>query len=146
MKNFWIGIGVIVVVVVFGAFLYRMGGTSKSGALDEFATCLAESGTKFYGAFWCPHCQAQKALFGASAKNLPYVECSTLDGKNRTQVCIDEDIASYPTWEFADGSRISGETSLQTLAEKTSCALPEEIEEGTATSTKEGEASEAVGS
>lgn len=134
------------VVIIFGGVLYTTGGTSKNGVLDGFATCLAESGTKFYGAFWCPHCQAQKKLFGTSAKNLPYIECSTPDGKDRRQECVDAEIASYPTWEFADGSRIAGETSLETLSEKTSCPLPEEgVEIDTETETHEGEASEATG-
>jgi hypothetical protein len=144
MKNLLIGIAVIVLVVIFGAVLYKNPGTPVSGALDDFATCLGDKGAKFYGAFWCPHCQAQKALFGASVKKLPYVECSTLDGKGQTQVCIDAKIVSYPTWEFADGSRLTGETPLATLAEKTSCPLPEG-ERTTATTTTTGESSSATG-
>jgi thiol-disulfide isomerase/thioredoxin len=34
------------------------------GELDEFAECLKSKGAVFYGAFWCPHCQDQKKLFG----------------------------------------------------------------------------------
>lgn len=98
----------------------------KPGKLDAFAGCLSESGAKFYGAFWCPHCQNQKALFGRSARLLPYVECSTPDGQSQLPVCRDANIGSYPLWEFSDGSRLSGNIPLETLSEKTSCELPQE--------------------
>ena len=29
-----------------------------------------------YGAYWCPHCQAQKKVFGESFQYVPYVECT----------------------------------------------------------------------
>jgi hypothetical protein len=41
------------------------------------------------------------------------------------QICKDKKIESYPTWEFADGSRLNGEITLQQLADKTSCLLPQ---------------------
>ena len=52
---------------------------------------------------------------------MPYVECSTPDAAGQTQICKDKNIASYPTWEFADGTRLNGEIPLVQLAEKTSC-------------------------
>jgi hypothetical protein len=94
--------------------------------LDAFATCLGEKGAKFYGAFWCPHCQNQKKMFGTAADKLPYTECSTADGKGMLQVCTDAKIEGFPTWVFADDSRLSGEVQLATLAEKTQCVLPTE--------------------
>lgn len=94
---------------------------------DAFATCLKDQGAVFYGAFWCPHCQAQKKLFGKSVKLLPYVECSTADATGQTQECVDKKITGYPTWEFADGSRLNGEIPLAQLAEKTSCQLPADV-------------------
>mgnify|MGYP003393073661 FL=1 len=97
---------------------------AKPGKLDAFATCIKDSGATFFGAFWCPHCQNQKAMFGSSAKLLPYKECSTPDGKGQLPVCTDAGVTGYPTWEFADGSREGGEVSLERLAEKTSCTLP----------------------
>jgi len=95
------------------------------GKYDTFATCLKDKGATFYGAFWCPHCQAEKKLFGSSVDLLPYVECSTPDASGQTQVCIDKGIKSYPTWIFADGSELNGEIPLQQLADKTSCVLPQ---------------------
>ncbi len=94
---------------------------SSSGKYDAFAQCLTDKGAVFYGAFWCQHCANQKELFGKSFSNIAYVECSTPDAKGQTQVCKDAKIEGYPTWEFADGSRVSGEQTLQSLADKTGC-------------------------
>ena len=118
---FWITIVVLIVLALSASFLVQTG----PGNLDSFTQCLKDKGAVFYGAFWCPHCQNTKRLFGASEKLLPYVECSTTDGKGQLQVCIDKKVESYPTWEFADGSRLTGERSLQELADKTSCTLPQ---------------------
>lgn len=95
-----------------------------STEFDGFAQCLADSGAKFYGAFWCPHCQEQKEMFKKSTK-LPYIECSTPDGENQIQMCTDEEIKSYPTWKFADGSVGAGVLQFAELSEKTGCALPQ---------------------
>jgi len=116
----WSILGVAVISGIF--FLVSI--NSKPGKLDEFAQCLKDKGAVFYGAFWCPHCQNQKTIFGTSQKSLPYVECSAPDGKAQLAVCQEKKITGYPTWEFADGSRESGEVSLEKLAEKTNCQLP----------------------
>ena len=115
----------LIVVAVLGGGAYALVRTSQQpGPLAPFATCLKDKGATFYGAWWCPHCQNQKKLFGQDQKLLPYKECSNADGKTQTQVCIDKKIEGYPTWEFADGSRLSGEVPLAKLAEKTGCELP----------------------
>jgi thiol-disulfide isomerase/thioredoxin len=120
----------VIAILVLGTVataVFRAGSTtgpSTPGKYDAFATCLKDKGAVFYGAFWCPHCQAQKKLFGTSVKLLPYVECSTADASGQTQICIDKKVGSYPTWEFADGSRLTGEIPLEQLASKTSCILP----------------------
>ena len=122
-KNIW-----IVVLILFVAFVVWLIMAPKrvvASKLDGFATCIVNSGATFYGAFWCPHCQAQKKLFGTSERLLPYVECSTPDGNGQTKVCIDKKITGYPTWVFKDGSILTGEVPLATLAEKTSCSLPQ---------------------
>ena len=113
-----------VIVIVGGVGLYFGLKTEKPGKLDDFAQCLQSSGAEFYGAFWCSHCQEQKSEFGSSAKYLPYIECSNPDS-SQTQVCIDKKIEGYPTWTFKDGSILSGKLSLQTLADKTQCVLPQ---------------------
>lgn len=140
-KQTLISILIILAVVVFGLiFLQKKG--EKPRIYDNFATCLGEAGAKFYGAFWCPHCGKQKQAFGPSQDKLPYIECSTADSRGQTEACIAAGIQSYPTWEFADGTRVTGEQSLETLAEKTGCALPtgdsssEIIEEGVSSEIK----------
>ena len=125
-KNIKIFLAVISILVlsVIAVMMVRSGNGIPDGKYDTFATCLKDKGAVFYGAFWCPHCQATKKLFGSSQKLLPYVECSTTDASAQTQICIDKNIKSYPTWEFADGSHLNGEVTLQQLADKTSCELP----------------------
>ena len=88
---------------------------------DELAKCLTANKVKFYGAWWCPHCADQKELFGNSMRYVNYVECSTPDGKDTTEICKEADIKSYPTWVFADGSRKTGEIPLETLAASAGC-------------------------
>jgi hypothetical protein len=126
---------VVVVVLVLGAVVtFMLQGGAKPvtpGKYDAFATCLKDKGATFYGAFWCPHCVAQKKKFGSSEKLLPYVECSTPDGQGQTQICKDKKIEGYPTWELKDGTRIPDDSTegagvkLETLAAKTSCVLPQ---------------------
>jgi len=118
----WVLIGVFVVAALM--IFANRGGESGSGELDAFATCLEESGATFYGAYWCPHCNTQKEMFGASADELPYVECSLPNRQGQTQACINAGIESYPTWEFPDGSRQTGALPLSTLAAKSGCSLP----------------------
>ncbi|MDD5068767.1 MAG: thioredoxin domain-containing protein [Candidatus Pacebacteria bacterium] len=116
---------VAMVIIVAGLIGVSVFYSNQPGTHDVFAQCLTEKGATFYGAFWCPHCQATKALFGKSIKYVKYVECSTPDGSGQLQVCKDKNIETYPTWEFADGSRLTGELSLQELSDKTSCPLTE---------------------
>lgn len=124
MKIFLSVIGILILGVIATAVLRSGNIPADPGKYDAFAQCLGNKGAVFYGAFWCSHCQTQKKLFGSSAKLLPYVECSTADGRGQLQVCKDKNIDGYPTWEFADKSRLNGEISLSQLAEKTSCPLP----------------------
>lgn len=122
-KTFWIGLAVIALVIVV---VVVVSSSSSSGKYDEFAQCIADSGTKMYGAYWCPHCQSQKKLFGSSWDLVNYVECATPGSNQQNAVCNAAGIRSYPTWEFPDGERLSGELSLQQLSTFTSCPLPVE--------------------
>ncbi len=117
-----VGIGIGVVIVIFVGF--GLWNRTQPGKYDTFAQCLGEKGAKFYGAFWCPHCQEQKALFGRSVKKLPYQECSTPDGQGRLPVCEQAGITGFPTWILSGGERLSGIQQLATLSEKTGCTLP----------------------
>lgn len=124
-KIFIFIICLLILGVAFSLLFDRDSKPLGPGKYDAFAQCLKDEGAVFYGAFWCSHCQATKKMFGSSAKLLEYVECSTPDAKTKTQFCRDKKIEVYPTWEFADGSRLKGEVSFQQLADKTSCVLPE---------------------
>jgi len=124
-KIFFLIIGLLILGTIAMALMKSGGSPAEPGKYDTFAQCLKDKGAIFYGTFWCSHCQATKKLFGSSAHLLPYVECSTPDGSAQLQICADKKITGYPTWEFADGSRLMGEVSLQQLADKTSCILPQ---------------------
>lgn len=115
---------IIVIIGGIGTF-FAIKNSKASSKLDGFAQCLTDSGAKFYGTFWCSHCQNQKKMFGNSKQYIPYVECSTSDGQSQLRICKDAGIEGYPTWVFADGTELSGELPLDVLAEKTQCVLPE---------------------
>jgi hypothetical protein len=114
---------IVIAVILAAAAGWWLYSYFQPGEYDAFAKCLNEKGAVFYGAFWCPHCQNQKTMFGKSAKYLNYVECSTPDGRSQLPVCQEAGIDGYPTWKFADGSRLTGEIPLGALAEKTGCKL-----------------------
>lgn len=118
---FWLVIIVLIVAGVGASFV----ASSQPSKLDSFAQCLKSEGVIFYGAFWCPHCARTKAMFGSSAKYLPYIECSTPDGKGQLQVCTDKKIDTYPTWVFPNGQILTGEHTLQELSATSSCPLPQ---------------------
>lgn len=114
---------IIFVLAVAGMIYLQKNQESAPGEYDALAQCIADSGAKFYGAFWCPHCQDQHKLFGNSDRLLPYVECSTPDGQSQTQVCEDAGITSYPTWVLADGTELGGVQQIETLADATGCSI-----------------------
>ncbi len=118
-------IAIAVLLVLVGTIYWAVSAGSRPDKLDQFAQCLKDRGAVFYGAFWCVHCQNQKAMFGRSVRFLPYVECSMPDGQTQTSVCTAKGIKGYPTWEFSDGTRETGEVPLAVLAEKTKCELPQ---------------------
>lgn len=113
--------GLVVLAVIVFAFFKK----NAPSPYDTFAQCVTDSQAKMYGAWWCPHCTQQKKQFGNAFENIEYIECSTPQ-RTMTLACKDAKIEGYPTWEFGDGSRLSGEQSFAVLAEKTGCALPEQ--------------------
>jgi glutaredoxin len=108
---------VLAVHLVFYSGLGSSKATEEMPRLQALAEHLTQAGAKFYGAYWCPHCEDQKAMFGASAHRLPYIECSP--GGRRTpqaSVCNAAKVRSYPTW-FINGRRHEGAYSLRRLAQ-----------------------------
>ena len=118
---FWLVIIVIIIAGIGSSFFVR----AAPSKLDGFAQCLKDKGAVFYGAFWCPHCQATKKMFGSAARLLPYVECSTPNGQEQLQVCKDKGVQSYPTWTFPNSTTtLTGERTLKELSELSGCPLP----------------------
>jgi len=69
-----------------------------------------------YGAYWCPHCEEQKALFGDAARDLPYVECDPNGVNARPDLCEKAGVKAFPTWTIG-GQRREGVQSLGALAD-----------------------------
>lgn len=115
---------VIAVLLVGGLHLHYSGVFDAAAGpedpqLQALATHLTEKGVKFFGAYWCPRCQEQKAVFDASAKRLPYVECSSGGrGSALTKACAAEKVKSYPTWIIGD-RRLTGLQTPRSLAAAT---------------------------
>ena len=109
--------------------------------LDGFAQCLTDQGVKLYSASWCPNCANQKAMFGNAIRFIDEKECSTAQGRDLA-LCQADNVTSVPTWEFADGSRLTGTQNLETLSERTGCPLTGEpfsdVEKEGVSSTEDG--------
>ncbi|HXG50241.1 MAG TPA: vitamin K epoxide reductase family protein [candidate division Zixibacteria bacterium] len=101
--------------------LFQAGYLGKAPAPEDpwirgLADHLRRTNAKFYGAYWCPHCQEQKAAFGSSADRLPYIECSPAGRRGPVATaCVQAGIESYPTW-IINGQRYLGTLSLDNLA------------------------------
>ena len=91
--------------------------------LAAFAQALADSGAIMYGAAWCPHCTAQKEAFDDGQYFVPFVEVTNPDG-SRNQIGIDNDITSYPTWVFGDGSRQERRLTIEELSQFSGVPIP----------------------
>jgi len=133
-----IGIALIVIIAGLGIIFFssnKVGdknsktnepeGGQVSGATTEnensvykenLAKFLKEKGMILYGAYWCPHCKDQKALFGDAAKYLDYVECDAKGEGANPDECVARGIEGYPTWIY-EGKQYSGPQTLEELAE-----------------------------
>jgi uncharacterized membrane protein len=119
----WLLQTAIPAVIVIAALHAQASERTARGPEDPYQRGLAErvadSGALFYGASWCPHCQEQKALFGASQDRLPYVECSPGGPRGGVaSACVSAGVQTYPTWVFSDGSRVTAVMSLRELADR----------------------------
>lgn len=119
----WLALAAIPAVIVIATLHSQASEKTARGPEDPYrrglADQLADSGALFYGASWCPHCQEQKALFGASQDRLPYVECSPGGARGpAASACLSAGVRTYPTWVFPDGSRVTAVLSLRELAER----------------------------
>ena len=91
--------------------------------LVGFAQALEESETEFFGAAWCPACTAQKELFEDGGQFLPFTEVTNSD-RSRNTVGDTNNINFFPTWVFPDGTRLEGEQTLETIAQRSGVSIP----------------------
>ncbi len=91
--------------------------------LVQFAKDLAASRAVFYGASWCAQCTEQKEMFEDGQRFLPFVEVTDAN-RRLNQVGIENKISAFPTWVFADGSRLTGIGSLQELSARAGVPIP----------------------
>jgi hypothetical protein len=109
--------------IVLGLAALLLAAAAAADQRTDLARCLTRKGVTLYGATWCPACEKQLEAFGRAADYLDYVECS-LDGTGFVAPeCEDADVKSFPTWEFGDGSRQTGQLSFARLSKKSGCPL-----------------------
>lgn len=91
--------------------------TTTSGESEkQLAKHLKKMGAKYYGVWWCPHCYAQKQLFGKEAwRSINAIECDPRGVNPKTQLCRAAKIEGFPTWEIK-GKLYVGTQSLERLA------------------------------
>ncbi len=112
------GIAILLVGAYYGGWYY------KNHKYDSFAKCLTAKQTKMYGLYYCPHCIAQKEMFGAAFHNVAYVECATKGSSEEVAQCTAAGVKLFPSWQFGAEPPKEGVLSLETLSEKTGCSLP----------------------
>lgn len=114
------------------------GGTAGTGKYTEIAKCLTEKGVKFYGAYWCPHCQDQKKIFGDDMKYINYVECDAKGENAKPEECQKAGVERFPTWFFPGQGNETGVRKPEELAAKANCPVPGAT--GTPVSTEQSQA------
>jgi hypothetical protein len=120
LRNIIIAIAIVAAFAAAYYFIWHR----RTSRLDAFARCLTAKQAKMYGAFWCPHCEDQKEKFGSSFEYAPYVECGIKGSNAIAAACTEAGIKRFPTWIFADGTRVEGSHELEFLGEQTGCSLP----------------------
>ncbi|HRQ66002.1 MAG TPA: vitamin K epoxide reductase family protein [Xanthomonadaceae bacterium] len=117
-SRWWLRNGALAVVVLAALQLYHSDllAAREDPRLAALATHLDSIGARYYGASWCPNCQAQHRAFGAAHKRLPYVECSP-EGRGGPVAfaCVSQEIGAYPTW-IIRGRRMEQMLEPETLA------------------------------
>lgn len=117
------------------------GESANPTSLGEFAQALTDAGVRFFGAFWCPHCNRQKELFGDDEDLLPFIEVTAGDpavlgsvilndvglGNDLTLNPTGRPVTSFPTWEFQDETRVEGFQTLASLSELSGIPLPPDV-------------------
>jgi len=87
------------------------------------AECLTKKGVIMYGAYWCPHCQAQKTLFGEDFQYIKYQECDPKGENGNPAACDAAGVKGYPTWKIPGQANIEGEQTFEDLSKAANCPL-----------------------
>lgn len=123
-QKYIVSVAVILIIgfVVWGVLQARQN-TRSSAEVTAFAQCLASKKVTMYGAYWCSHCQNQKALFGDAFSYVPYVECT-----ENEKECTAKGVAGFPTWIVpgtnGTSTKLEGEQSFEALARASGCQPP----------------------
>lgn len=90
----------------------------------RLAGSLREQGARLYVAYWCPHCQNTRAMFGRDAwevlsKGGCVVECDARGLGGDPKLCGKRGVEGFPTFEGLGGKKgmVSGEMPLGRIAE-----------------------------
>ena len=93
--------------------------TTDNGQNTKLAECLTSKGVMMYGTNRCSHCQNQKELFGYDA----FTKINFVDCDKEKNTCALAGVQGYPTWAFADGSKLEGTQTFESLASQAGCNL-----------------------
>ena len=121
MKRYWSVFAVLLCGVLAGCSSTSQESSVTSPAVADLASCLTKNGAVFYGTEWCPHCKEQKRLFGNALSGVNYVDCDA-----NKMACSNAWVQWYPTWVFADGSKLVWTQQLDALASKAGCTFAPE--------------------
>jgi len=103
-------------IIGYGIF-WRVASNPANAVVDEqIAQCLQGKDIKFYGAYWCPHCQEQKKILGGYLRSIKYIECT-----ENPEVCTAAKVKAYPTWVFPDGTRKEGALPFAEILKLSAC-------------------------
>ncbi len=80
---------------------------------------------RLYSTYWCSTCKYQKNLFGPEAQALiPEVECDPRGENPQTELCRQQGVRAYPTWEINGQVLQPGALSLSELAQHSGYSGP----------------------
>ncbi len=116
------GVLIASVLLVWVIWSYTWQVKKPTVNIQAFAQCLATKKVTMYGAYWCSHCQNQKALFGDAFKYVPYVECT-----ENEKLCTSKGVQGFPTWIVTDANgvetKLEGEQTFDDLSRASGCPV-----------------------
>ena len=118
-----------VVAVVGGAAIFASYPGGATAYQAELARHLARSKAVMYGAYWCPHCQEQKARFGHGRQRSALRRVRSQGAGARPDLCAIAGVRSYPTWVIGSERR-EGVLTLEELARLSGFAGPAAAKSG----------------